>query len=112
MRTEIAVTRRTAWFNLFVFVLMLGSLCSHVPAADWPRFRGPHGNGISEEELTLLPDGPHQVWEASVGDGYSSLAIQDGRLYTVGHRAGSEGVLHARNRAGKVICLRIGEHTK
>ena len=24
-------------------------------AGDWPNFRGPHGNGISNEKLTLLP---------------------------------------------------------
>jgi outer membrane protein assembly factor BamB len=98
------VTRRTAWLNLFVFAPVQVLLLSHLHAADWPRFRGPHGNGISDEELTLLPDGPQQIWETSVGDGYSSLAIRDGRLYTVGRRPGSAGVLHCLDAAtGKSI---------
>lgn len=102
--TETALTRRTARLNLFVLVPMLGLLVSHLSAADWPRFRGPHGNGISDEKLTLLPDGPQQIWETSVGDGYSSLAIQDGRLYTVGRRPGYAGMLRCLDAAtGKPI---------
>ena len=98
------MTRRTVRLKLFVFAAMLGLLASHLLAADWPRFRGPHGNGISDETLTLLPDGPRQIWEASVGDGYSSLAIQDGRLYTMGLRPGHGGVLHCLDAAtGKPI---------
>ncbi|MFH1924828.1 MAG: hypothetical protein ABIP48_33680, partial [Planctomycetota bacterium] len=72
--------------NLFVFVPMLGLLLSHLPAADWPRFRGPHGNGISDEKLTLLPDGPQQIWETSVGYGYagSPLLWEDLVILNVG----------------------------
>jgi len=98
------VTRRTAKLNHCVFVPLLALLLSHAHAADWPRFRGPHGNGIADEELTLLPDGPEQLWETSVGDGYASLAIQDGRLYTVGRRSGHAGVLQCLDAAtGKPI---------
>ena len=87
-----------------VIALMLGLLLSRPSAADWPRFRGPHGNGISDERLTLRPDGPRQIWEMSLGDGYSSLAIGDGRLYTVGRRPGHAGVLHCLDAAtGKPI---------
>ena len=98
------MAQRIVRLNLFVFLPVLGLLSSQLPAADWPRFRGPHGNGISDEELTLLPDGPQQIWETSVGDGYSSLAIHDGRLYTMGRRPGHAGVLHCLDAAtGKPI---------
>lgn len=76
----------------FLFILAL--LQSHLLAADWSQFRGPHRNGISDEKLTLLSGGPEPIWEASVGDGYASLAIQNGRLYTAGRRAGQAGKLH------------------
>lgn len=62
---------------------------------DWPAFRGPHRNGISTEQnwLTKWPaDGPKRLWTANVGLGYSSIAVADGRAYTLGNRDGSETV--------------------
>src|SRR5258705_4996438 len=41
---------------------------------DWPQWRGPHRNGISTESIrTDWPtDGPTRLWEARVGEGFSS----------------------------------------
>lgn len=90
--------------RLLLVLPILAILSDDLVAADWPRFRGPHGNGISNEKLTLLPDGPELVWEAYVGDGYASLAIQDSRLYTVGRHPGQPGKLHCLDAAtGKTI---------
>src|SRR6478735_9524272 len=55
--------------------------------ADWPRFRGPDGNGIAADKLKLLAK-PTEVWTASVGSGNASLIVQEGRLYTVGSQRG------------------------
>jgi outer membrane protein assembly factor BamB len=59
-------------------------------AADWPNFRGPNHNGISSETgwTAQWPvEGPRQLWKASVGTGFSSIAVAQGRAYTVGNRA-------------------------
>jgi outer membrane protein assembly factor BamB len=59
-------------------------------AADWPNFRGPNHNGISSETgwNSIWPaEGPKPLWKASVGAGFSSIAIAKGRAYTVGNRA-------------------------
>src|SRR5687768_9821936 len=56
-------------------------------AADWPRFRGPNGDGVVPDRLDLLP-APEKVWEAEVGQGNASLVVRDGLLYTVGLRRG------------------------
>jgi outer membrane protein assembly factor BamB len=66
-------------------------------AADWPQWRGPNRDGICTETglLKSWPEGgPKLVWELTgLGKGYSSLAIADGKLYTMGDvRLGSEKV--------------------
>ena len=57
---------------------------------DWPQWRGPNRDGISQESGWLAawtPQGPSRLWEGSVGVGYSSFAVSQGRLYTMGNVA-------------------------
>lgn len=57
-------------------------------ADDWPQWRGPHRDGISTERgwTTDWPaEGPALLWEATVGIGFSSVAVAQGRLYTLGN---------------------------
>jgi outer membrane protein assembly factor BamB len=60
-------------------------------AFDWPQWRGPNRDGLSQE-TGLLQEwpaaGPPQVWKASgAGTGYSSMAVSGGRIYTLGARS-------------------------
>jgi len=61
---------------------------STAEAADWPQWRGPSRDGICTETSLLRswPEGgPKLLWEITgLGKGYSSLAIVDGRFYTMG----------------------------
>lgn len=69
-------------------ILLPALLFSRAEAADWPRFRGPDGTGISPETrwLGTWPGGqPRQVWKAEVGVGFSSMTLAQGRLFTMGH---------------------------
>ena len=71
-----------------IAVLGLVLLSHGAPAADWNRYRGPDVNGISQETgwQTKWPDeGPKQLWKASVGMGFSSVSISQGRVYTLGN---------------------------
>ena len=61
-----------------------------VQGNDWPQWRGPQRNGISEETGWLTswpPSGPKQLWRGKVGVGYSSVSVSNGRLYTMGNVA-------------------------
>jgi outer membrane protein assembly factor BamB len=55
---------------------------------NWSRWRGPNGDGISQETglMSSWPEaGPPEVWKTKgLGNGFSSLAIVDGRIYTMG----------------------------
>lgn len=64
-------------------------------AGDWPNWRGPEHDGISREtgwSATWPEPGPTQLWKTNVGTGFSSFAVADGRLYTMGHRDADDTV--------------------
>jgi outer membrane protein assembly factor BamB len=58
---------------------------------DWPRWRGPNGDGISLEtnwNPEALDGGPKLRWKSNIGVGHANITIKDNRLYTMGaHRA-------------------------
>lgn len=75
-------------------------------AHDWPRWRGPAANGISREtgwnaEWKQRP--PKVAWQTNVGVGYSSFAVSEGRVYTLGHNDGNETVWCFDAKTGEKI---------
>jgi outer membrane protein assembly factor BamB len=84
----------------FLFILVIGFIviCAAISIADdfdWPRWRGPNGDGISMEtnwDPEALAGGPKILWNVDVGVGHSNVAIKDGFLYTMG-RVGRENVI-------------------
>jgi O-6-methylguanine DNA methyltransferase len=58
-----------------------GFLAPLARADDWPQWRGPARNGISQEKgwLDSFPEqGPPMAWKANVGLGYSSFVVGNG----------------------------------
>ena len=67
--------------------------CLPAIAADWPNFRGPDHNGISQETAWRADWGdavPKTLWKTSVGMGSSSVVIAEGRAYTMGNHGETE----------------------
>ena len=88
-----------------ITVLLVCAFSSMVSAEDWPQWRGPNRNGISSETQwsSMWPaDGPKQLWRISVGTGYSSLAVSNGRVYTMGNKDKTDTIycLDANTGAG------------
>jgi outer membrane protein assembly factor BamB len=54
---------------------------------EWPRWRGPRGDGISREPpIARWPaGGPRRVWSAPVGAGFASPVAAGGRVYLFAH---------------------------
>jgi outer membrane protein assembly factor BamB len=84
------MTRRTHWTILLLvaWVAVGVSLVNgeQRPAGDWPQFRGPMRDGVSQETgiLDSWPeDGPRVLWRAPLGEGYSAISVVEGRLYTM-----------------------------
>ena len=77
---------------------------------DWPRWRGPNGDGISKEtgwNPAALKDGPRILWKANVGMGYSNVAIKDNRLYTMGCKGREYTIVCLNAETGKEIWRRV-----
>jgi outer membrane protein assembly factor BamB len=75
--------------------LLACCLAAGVRADDWPCWRGPHHNGISQEKgwFERWPKhGPAVAWKAAVGIGFSSITISDGRFYTMGYSDGKDTI--------------------
>ncbi|MCI0381104.1 MAG: PQQ-like beta-propeller repeat protein [Gemmataceae bacterium] len=65
-------------------------------SADWPHWLGPNYNGASPETglLTTWPtEGPKVLWKVEGGDGYSSIAVANGRAITLVQKADGEYAL-------------------
>ena len=69
---------------LVALTLTVGASIS-VPGADWPQWRGPNRDGISQEKglLQQWPQGgPKLLWKATdISYGYSTPAVVGDRLY-------------------------------
>jgi outer membrane protein assembly factor BamB len=62
------------------------SLSDYSLAEDWPRWRGPRGDGTWNAPAVVekWPEaGPPVVWKQSLGLGYSGISVAGGRVYTM-----------------------------
>jgi outer membrane protein assembly factor BamB len=84
-------------------------------AADWPQWRGPQRNGISQEKGLLKEwpkGGPKLLWQLKdVGSGYSTPAVVGDRLYLLSNKGlDDELVLALDVKDGKQIwSARLGK---
>jgi outer membrane protein assembly factor BamB len=61
---------------------------SSARAADWPNYRGPNYDGISSEtgfSASWPEAGPKVLWKYSLGTGFASMAVSNGRVYATGN---------------------------
>jgi outer membrane protein assembly factor BamB len=73
---------------------------------DWPCWRGPERNGISQETgwtWQWSSNGPAVLWRASVGKGFSSFAVVSNRVYTLGNADGTDTVFCFAADTGTVL---------
>jgi len=90
-------------------VVVLAVLCTTaapVRAGDWPHWRGPNRNGISEEQLPPQASkniGGKRAWTAEVGTGFSSIAVAGDHLFTSGHQKGQDTLYCLKAGDGSVV---------
>ena len=86
---------------------------SLLKGADWPQWRGPDRSGVSTETGLLKSwptGGPKLLWEGgAVGEGFSSLAIVNGRIFTMGDKNGQSHLFCLDQKGGALLwSLKVG----
>lgn len=79
-------------------------------ASDWPMFRGPNHDGISNEtdwKISWPESGPAKLWEAAVGTGFSTVSVADGRVFTLGNEDKQDTVYAFDAKTGKTIWTHV-----
>src|SRR4051794_40793447 len=104
--TRVEGSKMFRWMIAIVvasFLFIAGSVSF---ADDWPWWRGPRHDGISKETgwLDVWPkEGPPLRWRRNVGVGFSTVAVSNGRLFTLGHHDGKDTVYCFDALSGKTI---------
>jgi len=85
-------------------VILILAAYPRAEAADWPQFRGPGRDAISEE--TGLVDGwgesgPKELWRTPIGPGYSAITAVGDRIFTLESDASREYAIAVDTRSGK-----------
>lgn len=73
----------------------------------WPQWRGPQRDGVATEKslLKTWPEqGPPLAWKMNgLGEGYSSVAVADGKIFTLGERQGGAFLIAIDEATRKVL---------
>ena len=95
-------------YGTVLLLALVWSICSPAFAqtTDWAQWGGPGRNFKSATTglATSWPEsGPRKLWSRPLGDGYSSIAVASGKLYTM-YRKGEQEVVIALDAAtGKTL---------
>ena len=68
---------------LLAHLNLAGEVVDH---SAWPRFRGPHGDGIwnvSDLPADLTRLAPEPLWKQKLGGGYGGVTVSGGRVYVM-----------------------------
>ena len=100
--------------NILFKSLLLATLSGFFPslgeAADWPHWRGPTRDGVSPDASVLdawPQEGPTVLWRTPLGEGFSSITVSQGQLFTMFAAGDDEFVVSLRaSDGGEVWRLR------
>jgi outer membrane protein assembly factor BamB len=104
------MARSLFWASFFITLTAFCPLTvraedTKIPDTDWPKFRGPHGDGVSSTSGLLKEwpqGGPPLVWKSEpIGSGFSSVSMAGKRIFTMGDEKGSSWVYALDRATGK-----------
>lgn len=87
-------------------LLLASGLSTTLLAEDWFRWRGPKLTGVSSETKwkSDWPNGEVKIaWKTKVGTGFSTMAVSNGLVYTMGNVDGLETVYAIDVNTGKTV---------
>lgn len=89
-----------------VTILLISSISIHAHAVDWPHWRGPNRDDITNEDSGWTQGAwplKKPRWQISIGVGCTSPIVVDGRLYSMGWNAGKDTVYCIDTSSGKTL---------
>ena len=114
-RLVAAVTCRARAFDGFASSRVVAGVAAFVLAAlltpgqasaQWTQWGGPNRNfkvdtkGLAK---TWPESGPPKIWSRDLGDGYSAILVDEGRLYTMYRSDGNETVICLNAKSGATV---------
>ena len=104
LQSQLPLMRRGLLGFALISLAGLGVVSAAEKGVDWTHWRGPARTGITSEsgwaarwpKVTVKPR-----WQRDLGPGYSSMAVQDGKLYTMGYDGSSDVVYCLSTKTGK-----------
>ncbi|MBI3472607.1 MAG: PQQ-binding-like beta-propeller repeat protein [Candidatus Solibacter usitatus] len=83
-------------------------LCTLPLAADWPRFRGPNGSGVSETAGLPAQFGPAKnvVWKSALPPGHSSPILSGERIFVTAFEGEKLYTFCLSRDSGKILWRR------
>lgn len=105
---ETQSARRVAWASMLLLVAM-GAVQAAEPKekeAAWTQWGGP-GNTFVAPSTSLAKEwpesGPPKLWSRELGEGYSAILAEGGRLYTMYRSGGQEVVVSLDAKSGATV---------
>lgn len=88
--------------RLLAFSLTIAALAA---AADWPRFRGPNGAGVSSDRGLPAELSPTRnvLWKAKTLKGHSSPIVDGGRVWITGFEGDQRALLCFDAKTGELL---------
>jgi outer membrane protein assembly factor BamB len=83
MNSHPACARFSHMLFKIILALYLSSVCL---GADWPRWRGPAGDGAWNPEnvpADFAAREPVRLWRAEIGGGFGGVTVSEGRVYVM-----------------------------
>ncbi|MBC8316143.1 MAG: PQQ-binding-like beta-propeller repeat protein [Bacteroidales bacterium] len=69
-----------------IFIYTLTGLSQNSNSESWSQFRGPHGDGVSTEDLSQInwaETQPTRLWKKEIGPAFSELIVSEGVVFTM-----------------------------
>ena len=89
-------------FQTILVVTVYLELNVNVATFDWPSYRGPTHNGISQEKGYRF-DSATKLWETSINTGFSGITVAEAKLYTMGNKDDQDIVYCIDKNTGDII---------
>ncbi len=96
----------TRKISIVALTLAVAGVVIAEPPEGWPQWGGPTQNfqAPSEGLAQSWPEGgPPQIWKRELGDGYSTILVDGGRLYTMYRTGDEEAVVCLDAKDGKTL---------